>query len=198
MERRRTIRFDIARGRLDSQDGMAAGDRTNIGRLRDLVIASEDLFVKPVALEILARRDHSDRELRTKLRRRGFSVSVIDSVLRELSSLGYQSDQRFAESWVRSAMRRGDRSRNFLIAGLQTKGVSRDLAEQTIYRYAAEHPGCFDTALLEALRQTVRRVAPDAVWEEDTVHLSFDARKSVTSRLIRRGFSTKEIQRHFA
>jgi regulatory protein len=198
MDRRRTIRFDVASDLLEALEGFEAGERTTIGRLRELARSSEGLFVNPAAVDLLARRDHSDQELRVKLRRRGFSTSAIDVVLEEMRDRGYQSDSRFAASWVRSAMRRGDRSREFLIARLHAKGVSRDLAKQTVDDYESEHPGSFDTALLGALRRTVRQVAPEAVWDGDTVRLDYDARKSVISRLIRRGFSMKEIQRHFA
>lgn len=52
------------------------------------------------ALDLLARREHSLLELRHKLLKRAFPESVIEIVLSEISTHGWQSDERFAESYI--------------------------------------------------------------------------------------------------
>ena len=56
------------------------------------------------ACDYLSRRDHSEHELRKKLRRKFSEASLdeINSVIERLQKLGFQSDERFTESFVRT------------------------------------------------------------------------------------------------
>jgi regulatory protein len=63
--------------------------------------------LRRTAMDLLARREHSRAELRTKLRRRGVEPSVIDPVLDRLAAEGLQSDARCAQALARSCIRRG-------------------------------------------------------------------------------------------
>lgn len=57
------------------------------------------------ALDLLARREHSQKELRQKLARRDFPAELLDAVLEEVKSQGWQSDERFAEDYLNSRRR---------------------------------------------------------------------------------------------
>ncbi len=59
------------------------------------------------ALRLLARREHSELELRHKLAERRFAESTIDNVVANLLGEGLLSDRRFAEQYVRSRFERG-------------------------------------------------------------------------------------------
>ena len=59
------------------------------------------------ALRMLAGREHSAPELRRKLIAKGHCVETIEEVLANLKEQGLQSDQRFAEVYVRSRVRKG-------------------------------------------------------------------------------------------
>tara|TARA_R110002096_G_scaffold269820_9_gene463696 strand:- start:4383 stop:4784 length:402 start_codon:yes stop_codon:yes gene_type:complete len=56
---------------------------------------------------LLARREHSQRELKQKLAKKDFETDEIDDVLVEFASKGWQSNQRFAESYARSRLQKG-------------------------------------------------------------------------------------------
>lgn len=58
------------------------------------------------AMDLLARREHSRSELLEKLGRR-FEKALLEPVLDSLADDGLQSDQRFAESFVRHRAQRG-------------------------------------------------------------------------------------------
>jgi regulatory protein len=58
-------------------------------------------------MDLLARREHSRRELRTKLISRNFSPLEVDVVLDQLAEEGLLSDERFAEAYVASCLCRG-------------------------------------------------------------------------------------------
>ena len=81
------------------------------------------------AVSLLARREHSSRELREKLRARSFSAEAVESALATLREQDLQSDYRFAEACTRSLMGRGYGS--LRVAGeLRERGVSGDIAQE--------------------------------------------------------------------
>lgn len=63
--------------------------------------------IKNHCLRLLARREHSQKELLTKLMQKGFSPSDIQPVLAELAENNWQSDARFAENYARARLRKG-------------------------------------------------------------------------------------------
>lgn len=56
---------------------------------------------------MLARREHSERELRQKLQKKGFENEEIEATLDEFKEKNWQSDVRFAESYSRSRVHSG-------------------------------------------------------------------------------------------
>jgi len=56
---------------------------------------------------LLARREHSAAELRRKLAARGCDPALAAEVIEALRADGWQSDVRFADSFVRSRVERG-------------------------------------------------------------------------------------------
>src|SRR3990167_11239063 len=53
------------------------------------------------ALNFLARREHSTKELQMKLERQGFDPELIAIEIQSLQDQSWQSDERFAASFVR-------------------------------------------------------------------------------------------------
>ncbi len=68
---------------------------------------AEAADIRLAAMNLLARREHSRRELRQKLRRRFSETPLLDQVLQRLANENLQSDERFAESFVRQRAQRG-------------------------------------------------------------------------------------------
>lgn len=80
-------------------------------------------------MDFLARREHSRQELALKLQRRHeYSQHSIDKVLDELRDDGLQSDSRFAESYLRSRLAKGDGPIK-IQAALQKRGVAQVVLE---------------------------------------------------------------------
>lgn len=63
--------------------------------------------IRLAAMDFLARREHSRRELKQKLKRRFEDEQLIDEQLDRLSQENLQSDARFAESFARQRAGRG-------------------------------------------------------------------------------------------
>ena len=63
--------------------------------------------IRRSAMDLLARREHSRRELRDKLKRRFADLALIDRELDRLAQEQLQSDERFAASFLRQRVARG-------------------------------------------------------------------------------------------
>jgi regulatory protein len=84
--------------------------------------------LKARAIALLARREYSRAELRTRLVAGGDAADAteVDHVLDELVALGYLSDARFANSVV--ARKSGDYSKRAIGAALKAHGVDGEAA----------------------------------------------------------------------
>ncbi|HEX4481085.1 MAG TPA: regulatory protein RecX [Rudaea sp.] len=82
-------------------------------------------------IELLARREHSARELKSKLTRRGIEKDEVDSVLSQLQSKDFQNDARFGEMLVRTRIETGYGAR-WIIAELKTHGIAEAKARELI------------------------------------------------------------------
>jgi regulatory protein len=81
-----------------------------------------------VALELLARREHSRRELTRKLAARGFPDDVVTPVLDELERTGALANARFADTFVRSRIAKGQGPQR-IRAELAQRGIDAAAAD---------------------------------------------------------------------
>jgi regulatory protein len=92
------------------------------------------------AMRMLTRREYSRRELIQKLKHKGFNATLIEQIADDLAQEGLLSDERFAESFLRSRMNKGYgpvRVRH----ELQQRGVSEEIIAATIVE---EDPAWFE------------------------------------------------------
>jgi regulatory protein len=140
------------------------------------------LSLRERAIGLLARRDHSRAELAHKLAPHG-TEDEIDVVIARMIELGLLSDERFAQTWVRSKAGRFGLTR--LRYDLAQRGVDRDTIDAALES--------------EAVDSEIERAR--AVW-----HARFSARQSLIASdrkewarqarfLQSRGFSTSVISK---
>ena len=65
------------------------------------------------ALRLLSQREHTEKEIRRKLSEKGCGREEIDSAVSRLIAEGSLSEERFAESFIRSRLRRNPEGRGF-------------------------------------------------------------------------------------
>ncbi len=84
------------------------------------------------ALALLARRDHSKKELAQKLSKK-FTLDFreLEILLEALVSSGYQDDLRFAENYTRSRLRKGFGPERIRLE-LKQKGVSNEVIDEIL------------------------------------------------------------------
>jgi regulatory protein len=83
------------------------------------------------AMDLLARREHSPRELRTKLVGRGHAADEVDAALDALEREGLLSAARYLESFIASHARRGHGPLR-IRTELERQGIARDEVSQAL------------------------------------------------------------------
>ena len=129
-------------------------------------------------MDLLARREHSRRELETKLMRRGFHGPVVQDVLDDLEQTNLLSDARFAAAYVESRAARGFGPLRIL-AELQQRGIDAPGRE------AACEPGTREW--LQLAREARRKRFGDPEPAD------FRERARQARFLIQRGFSRSHV-----
>ncbi|KPJ67768.1 MAG: hypothetical protein AMJ43_01990 [Coxiella sp. DG_40] len=82
-------------------------------------------------MDLLARREHSQFELRSKLKAKGYAENLIDNVLHDLIKENLQSDQRFAESYIAMRTKRGYGPLRIAVE-LRERGINDNIINQFI------------------------------------------------------------------
>lgn len=72
-----------------------------------MIEAESQKQIREICLRLLTRREHSQQELLDKLAIKGFDRDESQTVIDELIDQGWQSDQRFAESYARFRIKKG-------------------------------------------------------------------------------------------
>lgn len=126
-------------------DGSTAASRAGSGaRGRSRTRAEPGADARPArsafvdALERLARRDHSETELRRALRRAGHSAQDADAALERLRERRYVDDAAYAERFARSRIEHAGLGTRRVRQALRQRGVARGAAEEGIQKAAAQ------------------------------------------------------------
>lgn len=84
------------------------------------------------ALKFLSRRPRSVKEVSDRLRSKGFQESESDAAVRELVSLGYLDDERFAALLTESRIRNKHWGAEKIAFELKGKGVTEEIIRKTL------------------------------------------------------------------
>jgi regulatory protein len=97
----------------------------------DATEALDPARVRAVALRLLARREHSTRELTAKLTARGYEEQTVASVIEALADRNLISDGRFVDEFVASRLRRGSGPLK-IREELRGRGVAESLVDNAL------------------------------------------------------------------
>jgi regulatory protein len=138
--------------------------------------------IEAVCLRLLARREHSRRELLDKLALRGFNRDEVEPVIDEMAEQNWQNDERYTECYVRQRIARGYGPIRIAFE-LQQRGVTGvDLDSQ------AEEQGGWQHLLMDVYRGKY----------DDEQSLTQNEWLKRSRFLQQRGFSGEMIKRLFA
>ena len=134
--------------------------------------------VRAKAIDLLARRDHSEKELESKLRSRGGEAADVALVLQDLRGIGLLDDRRFALAFLSYRESKAWGARRYR-QELLLRGVSAEIIDD-VMRDMLESP---EGAPLGKLQELVRR----------DLERGKDAQK-VVAAMVRRGFSYGDVK----
>jgi regulatory protein len=138
--------------------------------------------VRRIAMDFLARREHSEQELLKKLKARADDADEVQAVLQKLKGEGLQSDERFTEAYVHHRVNAGIGPLKIRYE-LRQKGIDESLAE-TFLEPLAEKWG-------DMMRAQRERKYGSAIPHD------YGARMKQARFLQNRGFSPESVMRLF-
>jgi regulatory protein len=157
------------------RSGLSVGDPLDAAAIADLLSSDEIARAIEAALNFLAYRPRSEREVRDRLRRGAFNADTVDRVIARLYEWRYLDDADFARRWVENRTEQRPRGRRLLQQELRQKGIDAETAREVIADADLD-----EAAAAEAL---ARRRAPSYAGEDPAV-----IRRRLAAYLARRGY----------
>ena len=133
---------------------------------------------KKRALYLLTDMDRTEKELRDRLKKAGFSEDTIARTMEYVRSFGYIDDRKCAAKFIDFAKEKKSRMR--IVYDLTQKGISRDIIDE-----AFESAGEWDE------RHLIRTLAEKKLRNMDTADPA--SYTKVASYLARKGFRGSDI-----
>ncbi len=138
--------------------------------------------LRRIGMDFLARREHSEQELRRKLKARAGDDDAVEVVLRQLKDERLQSDERFTEAYVHHRVNAGIGPLKIRYE-LRQKGIDESLADAILEPMAEQ----WESMMRRQRQRKYGEVIP-ATYAERMKQARF---------LQNRGFSPESVMRLF-
>lgn len=136
------------------------------------------------ALRLLAYRDRTVHEMRTRLRDKGFASPAIDAAVDRLKNLSYLDDLTYATRFIADALAARPAGPRYITDRLRLKGVHPDVVREALEQnYPAE------LSEQQAYRAAAKRLK--RLRNEEPMA----RRRKLAGFLSRRGFSYDDVQK---
>lgn len=166
---------------------LSVGDQLSDEQFKDLTTEAKRLQIKQRAIFLLYMRQHSQTELKRKLRTKFREHDLIEEVIVKLAEQGLLDDARFAEHYTESLVRRHS-GVNKIKAKLFEKGISRELSTENIDRTRDELAEEYQEGLVEEFRKKMKQLNKKNLEQKDLII-------RVTRYLLSKGFTFQEIKK---
>ena len=143
--------------------------------------------VKLRAMNLLQKKDYTEKQLRDKLNEGLYSQELVDEAIDYVKLFRYLDDDRFARDYITYHM--SMRSRNRIIQDLVQKGIGKDILMpimEEIYEEAGSESG--EDVELEQIQKLLIKKHYDKEME-------FKDKQKIMAFLMRRGYSMDKIKR---
>ena len=121
------VAFDVARATAAARR-LRPGVAIDGAEIETIVAADRRRAALETAAAMLARRPHSEREVRRRLAQRKFETPLIDETVTRLRELRLLDDAEFARAWTESRDRSSPRGRRLIVQELRAAGVAAPTA----------------------------------------------------------------------
>ena len=139
------------------------------------------------AINVLARRMHTEKELERKLNGRKVAPHVIEDVLAKLLEIELLNDVDYAKAYIETQMKKGTKSWRRINNELRTRGVSENIIDQWAHLYDKETERVI-------LSKVIAQLCSGLTLEEAR---DFTMRKKIAQRIGYKGFDFEDIQRQY-
>lgn len=111
---------------------LAVGKSLDEDTLASLALQAAEASAMDKVGRMLARRPHSEREVRLRLSRAGLAPEVIDRVVVRLQETGALDDRAFAQAWVENRTTFRPRSAAMIRSELRGMGVAAEVIAEAL------------------------------------------------------------------
>ena len=118
---------------------LKAGKEFTSSEIKSIREQGEYLFLKKKALDMLARRRLSEKELRRKLRLINKSSTYIERLIEDLKKHGLVDDLGLAAAVIHTQLIGGSKSKRFIKSKLYQKGVPKAITDESIETELADY-----------------------------------------------------------
>jgi len=137
------------------------------------------------AYYLLSLRPHSEKELKKKLREKGFPATVIAETLDALRGLNYLDDESFARRWAVNLAANKLWGNKKIIFSLREKGIDGDLINAALEKARQEMPE--EEAIETLIKKKTARKKPNILEQKE--------KQKIFQSLLGRGFPAGLILR---
>ncbi|MGQ9707354.1 MAG: RecX family transcriptional regulator [bacterium] len=164
-----------------AQFGLKEGEAVDEHLLKQVILEEQFRFCRDYAFLLLSYRARSEKELKQRLEKKGYSPEVICRVLDRLKELGVVDDEKIARDYVQDRITIGHKGRFRVRQELLKLGISRPQIEKALKQAPDE---------TQAARMVLEHFLPRYK------RLDKETRKRrLIGLLVRRGFSAETIAR---
>ena len=133
------------------------------------------------AMDLLMQQDRTEKNIRDRLYRAGFSENASEYAIRYVTHFGYVNDLRYAQNYI--SFHQTERSRKELRCKLMERGVPPEIIAEAFQEYEEE-------AEYEALRrQLTKRLKGQRLSDMD-----IPAKNKIMAYLISKGYSLAAVR----
>lgn len=146
------------------------------------ILQIEELFsAKETALRILARRIHSEKEVRQKLKKKEISIKTITEVIDFLNDRKYLNDELYAERFTEERFLRRKYGFNRIKNELKLKGIDEQIINSVFSLYQNE-----EDEIKIAFDKAEKKLK---YYQKMKKYDEYQLKQKITAFLINRGFS---------
>lgn len=131
--------------------------------------------------DLLSRRDHSVKELKTKLLRTVDEKNA-DKAIEKMLELGYLDDEKYARNLVKYLAQTRNMSKNHIKQEMFKRGIPNEIINSVMQDYEFDNVSCVVDLILTKYRNKLNNE---------------DGNKKVIASLMRKGFSYSDIKNAF-
>lgn len=143
------------------------------------------------AMNLLAKREYTERQLRDKLKAGYYPQRVIEEALAYVAGFHYTDDLRYACDYIMG--HEDTRSRRRIEQDLLGKGIDRDVLEQAWSRWEEQGGRQDEAAMIQALLKKRGYDVEKAERKERQRTYSFLVRKGFSGDAVRKALKTEDI-----